>query len=61
MERMIKQFIWQHFCELIIVNYLCKAYRKAQGDSEVLGQINLFKQMEDNHMVGSTIDKKLVL
>ena len=37
MENMIKQFVWQHFCELLIVNCQCIACRKAQGDSWGVG------------------------
>ena len=44
MENMIKQFVWQHFCELIIVNCQCIACRKAQGDSWGVGTDKLIQE-----------------
>ena len=44
---------------LLIVN--AKHVGKLKVIVELLGQINLFKQIEDNHVVGLTLDKKLIL
>lgn len=43
MGNMIKQFVSQHFCGLIIVNYQCKPCRKAWGDSWGVGTNKLIE------------------
>ena len=43
MENMIKQFVWQHFYESIIINCQCKTCRKAQGDSWGVGTDKLIQ------------------
>lgn len=43
MESMIKQFVSQHFCGLIIVNCQCKPCRKAWCDSWGIGTNKLIE------------------